>query len=217
MTLPRRLLPSMLVLIVFASTAGAHVLDEYLQAMLVSIEPGEIRLQINLTIGVEVADKVLPSIDRDGDGVISPQEQAAYAQQFERDLVARLDRHELELNLISSRFPDVVDLRGGVGIIQLELSAPPGALTSGPHALSVENRHFPAIGAYLFNAANPNSADIQITQQKRNINQSDGEIVFTYRPSTKSSNVVGITALLAVLAVIVVAAVWNPKRIRPFT
>src|SRR5258707_1157601 len=37
----------------------AHVLDEYLQSTLVAIEPGDIRLKINLTPGVEIADKVL--------------------------------------------------------------------------------------------------------------------------------------------------------------
>src|SRR5215472_14300451 len=43
----------------FASSALAHRLDEYLQATLVTIEHGEVLFQINLTPGVEVADKVL--------------------------------------------------------------------------------------------------------------------------------------------------------------
>ena len=41
--------------------AAAHQLDEYLQGTLVAIEPGEIRLQMNLTPGVAVAEKVLGS------------------------------------------------------------------------------------------------------------------------------------------------------------
>ena len=50
------------------SAAYGHVLDEYLQSTLVAIEPGDIRLKINLTPGVEIADKILGQIDRNGDG-----------------------------------------------------------------------------------------------------------------------------------------------------
>ena len=54
-----------------APTAYAHVLDEYLQSTLVIIEPGDIRLSIHLTPGVEIADQVLAHIDQDRDGTIS--------------------------------------------------------------------------------------------------------------------------------------------------
>jgi hypothetical protein len=63
-----------------ASPSAAHRLDEYLQAMLVVIEPSSIQLQINLTPGVEVADQVLARIDRDDDRVISKDEAGAYAE-----------------------------------------------------------------------------------------------------------------------------------------
>jgi len=55
-------------LVALPSSALAHQLDEYLQATLVSIEPGEIRLQINLTPGVAVAEQVLALVDRDHGG-----------------------------------------------------------------------------------------------------------------------------------------------------
>src|SRR5579862_2598883 len=66
--------------IAFSSTALAHRLDEYLQATLVTIDPVEIRFQINLTPGVEVADEVLDQVDRDHDGVISTNEASAYCE-----------------------------------------------------------------------------------------------------------------------------------------
>ncbi len=44
----------LLALVALPSTADAHRLDEYLQATLVDIEPGVLRLRINLTPGVDI-------------------------------------------------------------------------------------------------------------------------------------------------------------------
>src|SRR3954464_3799055 len=81
----------------FPGAALAHRLDEYLQATLVAIEPGEIRLQINLLPGIAVAEEVLAAIDRDRDGVISKSEGRAYADALRRELTVRLDERDLEL------------------------------------------------------------------------------------------------------------------------
>ena len=73
-------LPLLLALLAFPSAVFAHRDDQYLQATLVAIEPSGVRLQINLTPGVAVAEQVLAQIDRDRDGVISKNEAAAYAK-----------------------------------------------------------------------------------------------------------------------------------------
>src|ERR1700677_752682 len=106
MTSARRHLPLLLALLAVPSAIFAHRLDEYLQATLVAIEPGEIRLDINLTPGVAVAGQVLALIDRDSDGVISTNEAGAYAELVRRDLVARLDARNVELKLAALNFPD---------------------------------------------------------------------------------------------------------------
>ena len=67
-------------LLALPSNVFAHRMDEYLQATLVDIEPGDIRLEMNLTPGVSVADAVLSTIDRDHDGVISTNEAHGYAE-----------------------------------------------------------------------------------------------------------------------------------------
>ncbi|HEY1233474.1 MAG TPA: hypothetical protein VGH22_08860 [Candidatus Binatia bacterium] len=46
-------------LLAVPSTVFAHRDDEYLQATLVAIEPSGIRLQINLTPGIAVAERVI--------------------------------------------------------------------------------------------------------------------------------------------------------------
>jgi hypothetical protein len=172
----------LLALLVAPCTSFAHRLDEYLQATLVVIEPEGIRLQINLTPGVEVVEKVLALFDPNKDGVISTKQGAAYAELLKRDLAAKLDGRKLEIQVISSSFPSLAELRAGTGVIQMEFLAKTAPLASGSHKFTMENRHLPKLSVFLFNAARPSNDSISITQQKRNKNQSKGEINFELKP-----------------------------------
>jgi hypothetical protein len=167
------------------SSACAHRDDEYLQATLVIIEPGEVRLRINLTPGIAVAEQVITRIDRDRDGAISEREAAAYAESLKRDLTLRLDRRKLELQITASEFVTPEELRSGSGLIQMEFSASFGPLAAGPHNLTLANRHMAKTSVYLINAAKPKLGTVQITSQKRNHNQSAGEIGFLFHPSSE--------------------------------
>jgi hypothetical protein len=175
-------------LFVLPSAGLAHQLDEYIQATLVAIEPGEIRLQMNLTPGVQVASQVLAVVDRDRNGVISTNEAVAYAEAVRKDLVVRLDGRSVTLKLNASNFPAVNEIRDGLGIIQIEFSVTPGSFLTGPHTLTVEDHHLLAISAYLVNAARPKSALIQITGQKRNETQSFGEVDFNFSAPAKPAH-----------------------------
>jgi hypothetical protein len=174
------------VLFAVPSMVFAHRLDEYLQATLVVIEPDRIRLQLNLTPGVAVAENVLALIDRDHDGLISTNEAASYSQLLKSDIIVRLDEREMKLKGIASYFPGLAELRTGWGFIQIEYSATAGALANGPHKLTIENRHLPKFSVYLVNAAQPASGSIHITKQTRNENQSTAEIQFTFEPAPNS-------------------------------
>ena len=175
-------LPLLIALFAFPSAVFAHRDDQYLQATLVAIEPSGVRLQINLTPGVAVAEQVLAQIDRDRDGTISKNEAAVYAKLVKGDLTLRVDGQKLELKLTVSEFVPPAELRTGSGTIQMEFSAISGPLTAGPHRLTIENRHLTPVSVYLINAAQPRFATVQITRQKRNDNQSVGEIEFTFHP-----------------------------------
>ena len=179
----RTLFSLLLALLVLPSAVFAHRDDQYLQATLVAIEPSGVRLQINLTPGVAVAEQVLAEIDRDRDGAISKNEAAAYAELLKRDLALRVDGRKLDLKLTASEFIAPAELRTGSGIIQMEFSAISGPFAAGAHRLTLENRHLTTISVYLINAAQPRFATVQITGQKRNPNQSAGEIEFTVHPS----------------------------------
>jgi hypothetical protein len=180
-------LPLLLALLALPSAVFAHRDDQYLQATLVVIEPSAVRLQINLTPGVAVAEQVIAEIDRDRDGAISQNEAAAYAKLLKRDLTLRMDGRNLELKLTASEFVPPAELRTGSGTIQMEFSAISGPLAARPHRLTLENRHLTTISVYLINASQPRFATVQITRQKRNRNQSAGEIEFTFRPKIDES------------------------------
>ena len=157
---------------------AAHRLDEYLQATVAMIEPNGIRLRINLTPGVDVADRVLAKIDRNRDAIISEREAATYAESLRRDLVVRLDQSDAGLEVAAVSFPEVDERRTGRGTIRVEFSVTSTPLVVGSHTLTVENRHLPKASVYLFNAALPKSGSVKIGRQKRSNDQHHGEIEF---------------------------------------
>jgi hypothetical protein len=103
------------------------------------------------------------------------------------DLGVYLDGRKIALKLTASNFPALTELRTGWGFMQVEFSAAVGPLATGPHKLEVKNRHLSRLSVYLFNAAQPSSSLVQITKQKRNKNQSTGEIEFTVQPPHKET------------------------------
>ena len=172
----------LLVLLALPSTLFAHRDDQYLQATLVTIEPSGVRLQINLTPGVAIAEQVLAEIDHDRDGAISKNEAAAYAELLKRALTFRMDGQKLALKLTASEFVEPAELRTGSGTMQMKFSAILSPLAAGAHKLTLENRHLTTISVYLINATQPRFTTVQITRQKRNQNQSVGEIEFSFHP-----------------------------------
>jgi hypothetical protein len=207
-----RQLALLLVLLGLPADTIAHQLDEYLQTTIVAIEPGEIRLKINLTPGMAIAEKLIGLIDGNHDGVISTNESGAYAELVKRELAVRLDGRHVALKLAALTFPEPAELRGGVGIIQLEYSVAPGALDAGMHKFTLENRHQPVASVYLFNAGQPQSTSIQIKAQTRNENQSTGEIAFDFRPPSKPNVTAGVLVSLATLLVVFGVGAWQTGK-----
>ena len=155
----------------FAAHLGAHRLDEYLQATLISLEKDRVEFSMRLIPGVAVSSSVLAAIDTNADGVISPAEQQSYAEQVLRDLSISTDGSRLRPRLIAIAFPAVQEMKEGVGEIHLDFRAdlPRG----GSHRkLSFENHHQSAISVYLMNCLVPKDRNTRITAQNRNENQS---------------------------------------------
>jgi hypothetical protein len=154
-----------------AAPAGAHRLDEYLQATTLAVEKGRVEMEIRLTPGVAVFPIVFASIDSDADGVMSAKERRAYADRVTGDLSLSVDGRRLPLRLVSSTFAPRELLQEGRGEIQLQLEADvPGAAAR--RRLTFENHHQNRIGSYLVNGLVPRDPDIQLGAQHRNHDQS---------------------------------------------
>ena len=158
-------------LIFVAPRADAHRLDEYLLATTVSIEQDEVVLDLKLTPGMLVAGSLLRTLDADGNGIIRPAAQLAYARSVERGLQLTIDGAAAPLRLTGYAYPPAPSLRDGVGIIALELRA---ALSQAPgrHRLVFANRHGGSNAVYLVNTRQPSDLAIRVLGQRRSQDQS---------------------------------------------
>jgi hypothetical protein len=149
----------------------AHRLDEYLQAIIVSVEQGHIRASMRLIPGVAVSAAVIAAIDINGDGVLSEAEQQTYAQKVLSDLSLTVDGQTLAPRLSSVSFPAPADMKEGTGEIHIDFAADLPA--GGSHrTLVIQNHHEPRMSVYLMNCLVPQERGIQIIAQNRNQNQS---------------------------------------------
>src|SRR5579862_7524446 len=85
--------------------AGAHRLDEYLQATRLAIDIGRVDVEMDLTPGVSVASKVFGIIDTNRDGSISEAEGKAYAREVFRSAVLKADGAAVPLTFEECLFP----------------------------------------------------------------------------------------------------------------
>ena len=176
------------------TTTVAHRLDEYLQATTLSLEPDHFTLQLRLIPGVAVASKVLTSIDRNGDGIITDVEKQRYEARVRHDLMLTLNGKPLMLRLVTSSFPLVGEISRGMGGILLTFEGKLPTARSG-YRLRIENQHQPMLSVYLVNCLVPENSAIHIEDQSRNYKQSVYELSFAVdsaslrRPfTTRSSN-----------------------------
>ncbi len=163
----KRLLACLLCAFASQATAAAHALDEYVQAAQVALAPDGVSVELRLTPGVFVADRVFALIDVDGDGQISTAEEQAYAQRVMQDVALEVDGRRAPLALKGVEFPSRQEMKGGVGAIRLRLAAEADLGAAGEHRLSFRNEHLPELGAYLVNALVPTTSEIKIGKQER--------------------------------------------------
>lgn len=157
--------------------ASAHRLDEYLQATTVDLAREGVTLRLRLTPGVDVADRVIPQIDRNGDGVISAEEQQVYAARIAHSLRVMLNGKPVSLLANSASFPTLPAIKGGEGVIALQFSVP-GRLKKGVYHLAYTNHGAGADTVYLVNCLQPQDETIQVQGQKRSADQASYQLEF---------------------------------------
>ena len=166
---------------VAGAQASAHRKDELLQAARLGIALDRVRIDLDLTPGIAVADAVLADIDADRNGSVSRDEGLRYASRVLSEIRLDVDGRPLDLRMGDSEFPPVDDVRRGEGTIRMALTAPTGTLDGGVHTLHYRNAHRPDIGVYLANALVPATDRIAITSQDRDAEQRGLSVGFEVR------------------------------------
>ena len=173
MSISKTLAAAAVMVVSLAMPASAHRVDEYLQAALISLDKDNDHVEVfmRLTPGIAVSSAVLASIDTSADGVISETEKRAYAEHVLADLSLTVDGHRLTPRLVSVDFPEVEEMKEGVGEIRIAFTA---ALPNGGsnRRLVFENHHQSRIAAYLVNCLTPRERNIRVIAQNRNEDQS---------------------------------------------
>jgi len=107
-----------------AAPAGAHRLDEYLQATRIGVSQGRIDLEIDLTAGASIAEQIFAMVDANGDGQITDAEGDAYARRVIDAIRLSVDSRPLSVTLVSRTFPDRQAMGLGLGTIRLRAKSP---------------------------------------------------------------------------------------------
>lgn len=123
-----------LLLMLGTTSVFAHRLDEYLQATTFRIESNRVAVKMRLTPGTQVFERFLAIIDTNRDGVISEAEQQEYANLVRHDISLTSDQQALDLQLVSHAFPNLDEMKQGLGEIELDFAAtlPQGGNQSRP-------------------------------------------------------------------------------------
>jgi hypothetical protein len=201
----RRFFVSLAVLGVGLSTpapAGAHRLDEYLQATRLSIDIERVGLEIDLTPGVAVAPTIFAWIDTNRDGQISNAEGEAYARQLLSAVVLSVDDRPVPITLDEIRYPPFRDMSLGVGTIQVRATAKVSATSAGRHQVSFFNMHRSDSSVYLVNALMPADRRIQIVRQRRDSAQHGLTLDYTVRADALWARTCSLLAGLAMAGVL---------------
>ena len=186
--------------LVWSVRLSAHRLDEYLQAARIGVGADRVHLELSLTPGIAVAERIIREIDRDGDGVLSEAEQRAYAERVLTAMTLRVDEAPtLRLRLAGSSFPDPASMRSGNGAISIRSEARLARLTAGPHHVVFRNNFVDDSSVYLANALVPDDDRVAVTDQERRVDQSELRIAFSVRetgPAGKRYMWFGLAAVL---------------------
>lgn len=193
-------------------TTTAHRLDEYLQATRVAISHDRVDLEIDLTPGALIAQRVFGGIDLDHDGQISPAEGDAYAADVLRSATLDVDNRRQTLVLGDRRFPSLREMSLGVGTIRLTATThvPPAA--AGRHTIAYQNAYRPEISVYLANALVPASTDIQIEGQRRDVRQHELRIDYRIGRAPSPAQTPARFIASAGIASLLTMVAWRQRR-----
>ena len=164
--------PIWILLALLNSRALAHPLDEVVQGAYLTLSPGTVQLELDLTPGEKVAATVLKALDANGDQSISEAEAKAFAQRVLEQLSLSLDRKALRWTLDKVTAPPYQNLKLGSDTLKIYAIAKRTDQT-GEHTLVYHNRYQPAKSQWTANIfLQPAAWQYQVLGQQRS---SDGK------------------------------------------
>jgi hypothetical protein len=193
---------------------AAHVLDQYLQVTQIALARDGVRVELRLIPGVQVADRICPLIDTDGNGQITTMEEQSYAQRVMQDLALAVNDVNAPLTLTEVRFPTPQEMREGLGTIRLTLMAAATLSLAGQQHLTFRNNHLPELGVYLVNALVPTTKEINIGEQERDPLQRELRLRFHVTTADTARPQPWVVVLLVGLCLALFLSQW--KHLRQF-
>lgn len=179
---------------------SAHRLDELLQAARIGIAEDHVDVELDVTPGVGVSDRMIAEIDRDGDGSFSNDEQRSFVDRVFTQIEMTADGNRLRVTPRSFTFPEAAAFRTGDGVIAIRASAPLPVNTEGAHHLAFDNGYRRDISVYLANALVPETNRVAVTGQERDGVQS--RLIITYDVRARQTPLLPFAGLIAVIAAI---------------
>jgi hypothetical protein len=162
-----------------ASPAGAHRVDEYLQATRIAMGVDRIDLEIDLTPGMRMASQVAGWIDANGDGSITGTEGNHYGHEMLRSLTLSVDGRSVPISFVGIQVPELRGMQLGTGTIRVRAAAVVPATGAGQHRVLYSNTHRSESSVYLVNALVPADSRIQIHGQRRDTLQHSLTLEYT--------------------------------------
>ncbi|MBB6017090.1 hypothetical protein ACFP9V_22815 [Deinococcus radiopugnans] len=130
--------------------AQAHPVDEVVQGAYLTLAPGAVQLELDVTPGSQVAGTVLTSLDANTDGRITDAEARAYAGRVLKQSTLKLGDVAAGWTLGKIEVPPYADLKTGNAVLKIYATAKRRD-TVGAQTLSYQNRYQPAKGQWTAN------------------------------------------------------------------
>ena len=113
----------MLLMVMVPGSASAHPVHEVIQNAYLTLSPGTVGLELELTAGPQVAGRIIRALDPNGDRRISPVEARAYADRVIAQSRLTIDRRPLSIRTIAIDVPSYAALLGAHGKIRITAKA----------------------------------------------------------------------------------------------
>ncbi|HTE18640.1 MAG TPA: hypothetical protein VK689_09715 [Armatimonadota bacterium] len=122
--------------------ARAHPADEasVFHYLWLEAGPGSLSLQHATVVGGLLTQAVWPTIDRDGDRILSAEEQQRYARELAASISLKVDGKPVRWKLEDALYPSRGDFFGGeLAAVKLRLTAPLGSVSARGSTISVRD------------------------------------------------------------------------------